>query len=194
MKALVTILYTLSSALLIPVIVLLLAMFLMCLLQLGGFVREAIDRRRSGRRWREVFDAATTSESFDADAFFSDCNYPGILGDFANRLKSASRSERTLTKLVADQELAASRRLARMSFGIRVGPILGLMGTLIPLGPALVGLSDGNLTAMSEDLVVAFTTTVLGMSIGGISYAMWLVRRQWYASDLVNIEYLADAL
>ncbi|MCA9042054.1 MAG: MotA/TolQ/ExbB proton channel family protein [Planctomycetaceae bacterium] len=81
-----------------------------------------------------------------------------------------------------------------MSFGIRIGPILGLMGTLIPLSPALLGLSAGNLDQLAQNLVVAFSTTVLGLFIAGICYGIWLTRRQWYAADLANVEYICQSL
>ena len=74
--------------------------------------------------------------------------------------------------------------------GIRLGPILGLAGTLIPLGPALVALSTGDVATLSSRLVVAFTTTVLGLLIGGTCFAMHAIRRQWYMQDLNDIEFI----
>ena len=59
---------------------------------------------------------------------------------------------------------------------VRFGPALGLMGTLIPLSPALEGLANGNVKLLSENLRVAFSVTVLGLLIGAIAFAESLVR------------------
>jgi len=61
---------------------------------------------------------------------------------------------------------------------------LGLVGTLLPLGPGLMALNDGNLGMLSSQLVVAFSTTVVGLLIGGISYAIAMARA--HAADLVS--------
>ena len=68
------------------------------------------------------------------------------------------------------------------------------MGTLIPMGPALVGLSSGSVEALASNLVVAFSTTVLGLLVGALCYCMGLARRRWYATDLARLEYVYDCL
>lgn len=94
--------------------------------------------------------------------------------------------------MLSDLEIAAAGRLARMNAGL--APILGLMGTLIPMGPALIGLSTGNIDELARNLVVAFGTTVLGLFVGGMCYGLWLTRRQWYSRDLADIEYVFHCL
>ena len=84
--------------------------------------------------------------------------------------------------------------LARHSFITRIAPIFGLMGTLIPLGPALSGLASGNMQALSGNLIVAFTATVVGLLISGISYGMGLARRIWYSRDMTCLEAVTDAI
>ena len=49
---------------------------------------------------------------------------------------------------------------------VKVGPSLGLLGTLIPMGTALASLATGNLDAMAGQMVVAFTTTIIGLACG----------------------------
>ncbi len=75
---------------------------------------------------------------------------------------------------------------------VRIGPILGLMGTLIPISPALVGLAQGDVDTLSNNLVIAFSTTVVGLLIGGIAYVITTVRDRYYRQDIVDIEYLFD--
>ena len=75
---------------------------------------------------------------------------------------------------------------------IRLGPILGLMGTRIPMGPALTGLATGNLNAMAVNMQVAFSTTVVGLFVGGVVFFLNMVMERWSAEDLTALEYLSD--
>ena len=54
------------------------------------------------------------------------------------------------------------------------------MGTLIPLGPGLTALGNGNIDILATALTVAFDTTVVGLLIGLVAYSMGRVRRRWY--------------
>lgn len=72
--------------------------------------------------------------------------------------------------------------------------MLGLMGTLIPLGPALMGLASGNVAEMARNLVVAFTATVVGLLVSGATYGIGLARRTWYARDVSDLEFLSQRL
>ena len=56
------------------------------------------------------------------------------------------RGDHQLNKALADFDFDAQRRLGRTRMLVRAGPALGLMGTLIPLSPALTGLANGNTT------------------------------------------------
>jgi biopolymer transport protein ExbB/TolQ len=68
------------------------------------------------------------------------------------------------------------------------------MGTLIPLGPALSGLSSGDMASLAANLVVAFTATVVGLLISGVAYGVGLARRTWYSRDLTDLEFVAQRL
>ncbi len=197
MDSLIEILYTISSALMVPVIVMLLGLLAWCLLEVGGLLREWQDRRRTATNWSSLQGRLVEQQVLDAEsvaALFAGGDYPGLVGSFVRRGRESLLCPITRGKLMADAEIAASGRLAAMNFGVRLGPMLGLMGTLIPLGPALLGLSQENIEVMSRSLVVAFGTTVLGLLIGGICYAMLLVRRQWYAQDLADLDFVDRCL
>jgi biopolymer transport protein ExbB/TolQ len=72
--------------------------------------------------------------------------------------------------------------------------MLGLMGTLIPMGPALMGLSSGNIQQLAANLVIAFATTVLGLLAGGVAYSILLIKKKWYTQDLSDMEYVVEVL
>ncbi|MET0929132.1 MAG: MotA/TolQ/ExbB proton channel family protein, partial [Aeromicrobium sp.] len=70
----------------------------------------------------------------------------------------------------------------------------GLMGTLIPLAPALDGLARGDVDALTENLRLAFSITVLGILIGILALALSLFRERLYGQDFSDLEYVAAIL
>jgi biopolymer transport protein ExbB/TolQ len=96
-----------------------------------------------------------------------------------------------LNKAMADFDFDSQRRLARTRLLVRAGPALGLMGTLIPLSPALTGLANGDTAALSENLRVAVSVTVVGLLIGAVAFGLSLSRDRMYGQDLSDLEYVA---
>jgi biopolymer transport protein ExbB/TolQ len=103
-------------------------------------------------------------------------------------------SDSRLAKDLADFDFGRQRRLGRTRLLVRMGPALGLMGTLIPLSPALDGLAKGNVGALTENLRVAFSITVLGLFIGAIAFGLSLIRERLYGQDYSDLEYVASVL
>lgn len=191
MTFIVDALYLFSTVLLIPVVAGLFLLGAQSLLELGGMFREWRERRGLRQRWQALQRQVATGRIAleDLDAHLNDC--PGLVGVFVERTSADGWLPAFVEKQAHNLEIESAGRLAKLSLLIRVGPILGLMGTLVPMGPALIKLSSADLAGMASDLIVAFCTTVLGLLIGGIAYAVWLARRQWYAQDLADIEFLS---
>ncbi len=99
-----------------------------------------------------------------------------------------------MSKTIADFDLRSSQRLERTRILVRFGPALGLMGTLIPLSPALSGLASGDVEELTSNLRVAFSVTVLGLLIGAIAYWISLVRDRLYSQDVSDLEAIAAEL
>jgi len=97
-------------------------------------------------------------------------------------------------KLLQEYEFYTVKRLERTRILVRVGPMLGLMGTLIPLAPALVGLAQGDTQQLADNLVLAFSVTVIGLLIGGIAFAVSIIRDRIYSQDISDLEYLLELL
>lgn len=85
-------------------------------------------------------------------------------------------------------EALAARRIERTDFLTRIAPMLGLMGTLIPLGPGLSALGEGDLSILTTAMSVAFDTTVLGLLVGIIGFVIGRLRRRWYEDTLTAME------
>lgn len=89
-------------------------------------------------------------------------------------------------------ETLAFKRIERSDFLARIAPMLGLMGTLIPLGPGLSALGNGELSILTTAMSVAFDTTVLGLFVGIIGFVLGRLRRRWYDEVLTSMEQVHD--
>jgi len=183
----VELLFTIVGGLLAPVLVLLAAMSAATLWMLGGLAGEALDRRRGRAEWKRLLAQLEEGEGLAP----SQADVPVR---FRQVMRLAGRNAVGARKALDDMELAMARRLSRLSFATRVGPMLGLIGTLLPLGPALRGLASDDLAALAGDLEIAFTSTVFGLLIGGMAYAAAIVRRNWYDQDVADLEFALDAV
>ena len=93
-------------------------------------------------------------------------------------------------KLLADEDGIRKRSLDRVNLIVKLGPMVGLLGTLIPLGPGIVALGQGDTATLSSSLQVAFNTTIVGVASSGLAYLVSMVRRHWYRRDSVLLESL----
>ncbi|MDD2664694.1 MAG: MotA/TolQ/ExbB proton channel family protein [Dechloromonas sp.] len=97
-------------------------------------------------------------------------------------------------RLTADElDVIAHRQLETPRIASRVTPMLGLVATMIPMGPALKSLSDGNLSQVSENLTIAFSAVILALIAASITYWVVNVRRRWLAEEMLEIESLRSA-
>ena len=85
-------------------------------------------------------------------------------------------------------DVIAHKQLENPRIASRVTPMLGLVATMIPMGPALKSLSDGNLAQVSENLTIAFSAVILALIAASITYWVVNVRRRWLADELLEIE------
>lgn len=102
------------------------------------------------------------------------------------------RLEIEVERSLQAEEIGLSRRLDRVRFVIKLGPSLGLMGTLIPMGISLAALAEGNIPKMAGSMVTAFTATVAGLGSGVLAYLIALSRERWAREDVREMAYAAE--
>ena len=183
MEYLQSLLYSISGAFLWPALLTILCLFLYCAYLVGQVLSEALDRRDNRAEFARFYAGAPSR------ARFLQSSWKLEIGRFR---EAACGPPERLEKAVADLENDMRKRVERLAILSRTGPILGLVGTLIPLQPALAGLAAGNMQAMAANLLIGFTTTVLGLIVGGASFAISVTVRNWYRQDLTEIHYLLD--
>ena len=97
------------------------------------------------------------------------------------------------SELISSHETRLIKKTNKTDILVRVGPILGLLGTLIPLGPGLAALGSGDIATLAESLTIAFDTTVTGLTVGAIAFLISKYKKQWYESELIDVETVAEA-
>lgn len=165
-----TFLYVISSALFYPVVAGLVLLTFWVVIFFGSFLREYLERRQGESsalmRYKKVLESKVSS-------------LPAVMDiEFERFLQSA--------------ELELIKSLDKIRFTIRVGPALGLMGTLIPMGISLSALAQGDMPKMAGSMVTAFTTTVVGLACGMAAYLMSMAKEKWVRADMREMEYLTE--
>lgn len=187
------ILYWISTGLLVPVIVLLIMLFARALLLIGSFFGQYLSVRQTEALLKQEFDGLDKDSVVTLDERLPK-GQKTLVVSYMHRMLEHKESEAHLQKLLADFDIAAASNLATSKTLAKMGPILGLMGTLIPMGPALVGLSTGDIASMAYNMQVAFATTVVGLFSAAIGFITGQVKMRWYRRDSVNLQFLADLL
>lgn len=190
MEQVSNILFWISSGLLVPVIVGLLFFFAKSIIMLGGFAGQYIQRIKQDKQLRARMDQldAATIHSF-ADELEEQ---PDSLFTATARKLLSTGSTAVSNRILSEYEVTADAELGKYKVLVKFGPILGLMGTLIPMGPALAGLSTGDISSMAYNMQVAFATTVLGLFSGAVGFILLQVKQRWFTSDLIYLDYLSD--
>lgn len=190
------ILHVASQSFLIPDIIGLIFLLVLSFMELGSFTAEF--------RWRKNYKIETIFEALLRKSE-GDLSRKEILQQLIEENPFPSTVKQALKQMVTDQftietkkilalefldnqEIQAMKTLEKTDLIAKLGPILGLMGTLIPLGPGLAALGQGNVNDLAQAVIVAFDTTVVGIAAGGIAFFISKVRRRWYEKDLSNLE------
>jgi biopolymer transport protein ExbB/TolQ len=194
------ILYTFSSSLLYPVVIILLLLVLFSLILIGEFLSEYAKRNRDVKNLEscclEVKDKITDNSYEIAAESLRNVKQNFMVTSFAKEAAGHMEKNRipAIEWLSQEYEIRMAKRLEQTRIVATIAPMLGLMGTLIPLGPALIGLSQGDIVQLANNLMIAFATTVVGLFAGTIAYVLTQVRKRWYWQDMADIDYILDTL
>lgn len=193
MNAISDIMFWISTGLLVPVIVLLILLFFRSLLLVGSFFGQYVSIRKTDKLIREQMETLHVNNvDHFAEKLPEKSNSLVVM--FMKRILAEQQNKAQVQRLLANFEIVADKDLAISKTLTKLGPILGLMGTLIPMGPALVGLSTGDIASMAYNMQVAFATTVIGLVAGAIGFLTQQMKQRWYLQDMTNLECLVEVL
>ncbi|MDR2643457.1 MAG: MotA/TolQ/ExbB proton channel family protein [Planctomycetaceae bacterium] len=187
MSILSSIFYIISISLMIPVMLALLFGLVYTLYLAGITVSEFISRMQRRKKEKELV-TALESKSAVIPPFDGNNDFEVTL----NLIISDSKDQLLINKRIASVESSRRTELQKISDLTKYGPAIGLMGTLIPLGPALVGLARGDLETLSNNMIIAFATTVVGVLISLIALSIHSAKKSWYRDDSILLSFAAE--
>ena len=190
MKYVSNVLFWISNGLLVPVIVGLLYFFVNSILLLGVFFNQYLTHSKQTKLLKKTLDSlrADDMEKLKVEAGkLPQSNFTDFLRNIVEAPNKAYSN-----RLLADYEVRADAELGKYKLLTKFGPILGLMGTLIPMGPALAGLATGDVASMAYNMQIAFATTVVGLFVGAIGYVLLQIKQRWFVAELADLEFIAD--
>ncbi len=190
-----------SQSLQIPVIIFLVIFAVFAVLAIGGLISEYTSRKKITPDMIEqlIYSISKANSLEEIKNIIETANiYNSQKVVLIKILRSSSLtvdSRHALAKkLIEFEENKFSKTIEKTDVVTRIGPTLGLMGTLIPMGPGLAALGAGDVNTLASAIIVAFDTTVVGIGAGAVAYFVSKVRRRWYEEYLSNLDALADAL
>ncbi|WDE01126.1 MotA/TolQ/ExbB proton channel family protein [Thalassomonas actiniarum] len=169
-QSLENIMAQLSHLLMTPVILIIVALLIYAIYALGGFFGQYSLRKK----YAPIYTMQVQTGQTDWLKGYPVHNY------FVNN-PEASEDE---------LEVYALKNLETLRIVTRIAPMLGLIATMIPMGPALQALADGNIQGISENLIIAFAAVIWGLVIASLTFWPASVKKRWCADELINIRKL----
>ena len=190
-----------SQSLTIPVLVILLIIVIITIISLGGVIAEYTSRRKVpvGTIRDLIYDINAAGSVEELKNIISDAKIPKsqkkVLTEIASSEALGNTSREALArKLFEFEEEKTLDNLQKTDIITRIGPTLGLMGTLIPMGPGFAALGAGDINTLASSLTVAFNTTIVGIGSGALCYVLGKIRSGWYDRYLSDLDALIDAV
>jgi biopolymer transport protein ExbB/TolQ len=189
---LLDILHDIAQSLLAPTMVVIILLIIVSIFFVGQVVAEYFTERRHFKQnmplivnevndadYEQVADVIVNSKllQYQKAALFTVSQNMGLPAEPLFALAQIK---------VNDTEKLYTRRLAWTDVISKIAPLLGLMGTLIPLGPGIVALGKGDTLALSQSLLVAFDATVCGLVCAIVALVISKIRSGWY-NEYINV-------
>ena len=195
--------HAISQSLLIPVMAVLAIFFIYALVNLGILLSEYYRRRKLNYDVKQLITQFLLVKNHrNSDEIIKiiktgqlPLSHKEVL---ITLIESSNQSpefrESLALKMVEDEGIKSAKRLERTDIIAKISPAVGLMGTLIPLGPGLTALGEGDIQSLANHLLIAFDAAVLGMAAAAIAFTISKIRRRWYEEEISNLETLADTI
>jgi len=165
--------YRVSDIFLAPVLISLLILFAYSLFALGSFFAKTWQRKRNAVQYKNAQNELTFVGGYDLFNFYAQA--------VKAKVKNLSFD---------DLEVFALKKLEIVRLVTRISPMLGLIATMIPMGPALKSLADGNIQGISDNLVIAFSSVIFGLVVATITFWVATVEKRWLAVELLDCQKL----
>ncbi|MFT5757239.1 MAG: biopolymer transport protein ExbB/TolQ [Alteromonadaceae bacterium] len=170
------IMYQLSDFFMAPVLIIISLLFIYALFATGQFFAQSFQRKSNQANFLHLIKG-----KLGENKSLNLAGYP--MAQLANGVPSTSKDQLDVAALT---NIEGVRNVSRLA------PMLGLIATMIPMGPALKSLADGNIQGISENLIIAFSAVIFGLVIASITFWIASVKKRWLVQELVAINPLIE--
>ncbi len=167
--------YQVSGLLLPPVLIVITVLFFYAFFVLGCFSAQYLQRKRNSRHYSQQIHSLGDGE-------------PVLRLRAVKGYRLFSHYQNNKDKTATDLEVFAINALEKQRIVTRVAPMLGLVATMIPMGPALKALADGNIQGISENLMIAFAAVIFGLMTASITFWTASVKKRWFVGELNDLQ------
>lgn len=190
METISKVLFWVANSLLIPDIIILLCLFARSLLLIGSFYNQYMVKRKNDKSLNQQIKNLSIDKVAELKKSLPK-NDNSLFIKYLRDMLSNPANENYSDYLINNFENDASKDMAVSKILAKMGPVLGLIGTLTAMSPALVGLSTGDIAGMAYNMQVVFATTVVGLVVSAIGLITLQYKQRWYGKDLNNLDYVS---
>lgn len=187
------ILFTIANSLLIPDVLFLILLFIRSLILIGSFYNSFMQRRHITALIGDPRKISVEGLQ-ELSAKLPKKNRSAFVEYLSDLINRENLTEDYVNFQLSNYETHCEKDLTLSKLLTKVGPVLGLVGTLIAMSPALVGLSSGDIAGMAYNMQVVFATTVVGLVISLVGLVTLQYKQRWYTKDVNTLEYISSLL
>lgn len=192
------ILRAVASAMELPVVLLLVLLLAFAVFTVGWLLVEYFTEHRHMKFTLPVLlETLRTTDDVSKTLERSRLNrrQRALLAELAAHPELTAELRRSLADNLLEHEQAHYDRLIKLTdLAAKLAPMFGLLGTLIPLGPGIIALGQGDTYTLSVSLLTAFDTTIVGLIAAAFCMVVSTVRKRWYGAYMSDLETLSDCL
>ena len=197
-----TILRSVASGLQTPVVVILIILLVVTVVLLGTLIAEVFIEKRYFKVNRQMLPDLLEQIHAEPDKLEEHLAKSNLLKRQKELLVELTKHpsltdierESMAVRLVEHEQEVYDRRTKVTDIISRIGPMVGLLGTLIPLGPGILALGQGDTYTLSNSLLTAFDTTVAGLVCACIALIISAIRKGWYRKYMSVLDMLAECV
>lgn len=194
------ILHSIGQGLRIPCYVVLLLLMAVAVVEIGYLIYEAAQRAGSDKvNTVELLhamrgkSAAEIGTLLNGEPFLA--RQKKMLSHLLNTADLPEESRLAAAKRMLEEEDAYYDRILHVTDTVaKLGPMFGLLGTLIPLGPGIMALGRGDTATLSASMSVAFDTTIAGLITAAVCAVISGIRRRWYNAEIADVEAVMEGV
>ena len=193
------VLHSMTSVMQIPVVIILILFIAAILVAIGWIISEHLNEHKHMKvhlpRLLDEIRAGDRpiEETIEASGLLK-TQKEALLEVTRHKEFNELMLESLAANLLEKEQERYDARLKPTDLLSKLGPMFGLLGTLIPLGPGIIALGQGDTMTLSQSLMTAFDTTIAGLIVAALAIVISTIRRGWYNSYMSVLETVMDCV